>query len=130
MIRLYGFLLSLNTERVALALAHKGLPTEVVAVDRDDRTPVRRVSGQDLVPVIEEDGVVVHDSTEILRHLERRHPKPPLFPEDRARREEMDVFLDWFNGIWKRPPNLIFEWIDRLAERPQIPLQGGTDLAP
>jgi glutathione S-transferase len=108
MIRLYGFPLSLNTERVALALAHKGLATEVVAVDPGDRAPVRRVSGQDLVPVIEEDGVVVHDSTEILRYLERRHPEPPLFPRDRSRREEMDVFLDWFNGVWKRPPNLIF----------------------
>lgn len=216
MIRLYGFPLSLNTERVALALAHKGLPTEVVAVDPGDRGPVRRVSGQDLVPVIEEEGRVVHDSTEILRHLEERHPEPALFPRDRSRREEMDVFLDWFNGIWKRPPNLIFveegkadpdsdriaawgrelegsldrfeallsgrahllgddfsaadcaawpflryavwreaddpwrfhhilmehlearrdrhpaliEWIDRLAGRPQVPLMGGTDLAP
>ncbi|MGH7563411.1 MAG: glutathione S-transferase family protein [Gemmatimonadota bacterium] len=108
MIRLYGFPLSLNTERVALALAYKGLPTEVVAVDPDDRTSVRRISGQDLVPVIEEDGVVVHDSTEILRHLETHHPEPPLFPRDRTRREELDVFLDWFNGVWKRPPNLIF----------------------
>lgn len=107
MIRLYGFPLSLNTERVALALAYKGLATEVVVVDPADRSPVRRLSGQDRVPVIEEEDVVVYDSTEILRHLEERHPDPPLFPKDRSRREEMDVFLDWFNGVWKRPPNLI-----------------------
>lgn len=107
MIRFYAFPLSLNCERVAMALAHKGLDVEVVPVDPADRSPVRRVSGQDLVPVIEEDGRTVADSTEILRHLEVGHPDPPLFPRDPARREEMEVFLDWFNGVWKRPPNLI-----------------------
>lgn len=39
--------------------------------------------------------------------LEERFPEPPLFPSDRARREELRAFLDWFNGLWKRPPNLI-----------------------
>ena len=109
MIRLFGFPLSLNTERITLALAYKRLPVEVVIVDPEDRAIVRRVSGQDLVPVIEEDGVVVRDSTAILRHLEKRHPDPPLFPRERSRREEADVFLDWFNGVWKGPPNYIFE---------------------
>ncbi|HKY59524.1 MAG TPA: glutathione S-transferase family protein [Gemmatimonadota bacterium] len=107
MIRLYAFPLSLNAERVALALAHKRLEVEVVEIDPGDRTLVRRVSGQDLVPVIEENGRTVFDSTAILRHLEAGHPDPPLFPRDPARREELDVFLDWFNEVWKRPPNLI-----------------------
>jgi glutathione S-transferase len=107
-IRLYAFPLSLNAERVAMALAHKSLEVEVVQVDRGDRSLVRRVSGQELVPVIEENGRSVFDSTEILRHLEAGHPDPPLFPRDPARREEMEIFLDWFNGVWKRPPNLIF----------------------
>lgn len=109
MIRLYAFPLSLNAERVALALAHKRLEVEVVEVDRMDRSLVRRVSGQDLVPVLEVTGRAIFDSTAILRHLEVDHPDPPLFPRDPARREEVDVFLDWFNGVWKRPPNLIFQ---------------------
>ncbi|MGH2922521.1 MAG: glutathione S-transferase family protein [Solirubrobacterales bacterium] len=64
-------------------------------------------SGQGLVPVIVDDGEVVVDSTEILRHLERRYPDPPLFPADPARRAEMDVFLDWFNEVYKAAPNAI-----------------------
>lgn len=107
-IRLYAFPLSLNAERVAMALAHKALEVEVVQVDPADRSVVRRVSGQDLVPVLEENGRTVFDSTAILRHLEAGHPDPPLFPRDPARREEVEVFLDWFNGVWKRPPNLIY----------------------
>jgi glutathione S-transferase len=90
---------------VALALAHKGLPVESVWVDPADRSLVRKVSGQDLVPVIEDGGRVVHDSMTIVRHLEERYPDKPLYPRDPARRAEMLVFVEWFNRVWKGPPN-------------------------
>jgi glutathione S-transferase len=92
---------------VALALAHKGLEVESVLIDYSDRGLVERVSGQGLVPVIDDGGEVVADSTRILRHLEERHPDPPLFPRHPARRAELDVFLEWFNEVWKGPPNEI-----------------------
>jgi len=105
MIRLYRAPWSTNVERVTLALAHKGLEAEPVWIDYSDRSEVERVSGQGLVPVIEEDGTVVSDSLAILRHLEERYPAPPLFPADRGRRAEVDVFLDWFDRVWKAQPN-------------------------
>jgi glutathione S-transferase len=92
---------------VALALAHKGLAVESVVIDYSDRSPVERVSGQGLVPVIDDDGEVVADSRRILRYLEDRYPDPPLFSPDPARRAEVDVFLDWFDEVWKVPPNAI-----------------------
>ena len=107
MIRLYRARFSTNVERVALALAHKGLEAESVWIDYADRSEVERVSGQGLVPVIVDDGEVVADSMEIVRHLEQRHPEPPLYPADQARRAELDVFVDWFNRVWKLPPNAI-----------------------
>jgi len=105
--RLYRFPLSTNVERVALALAHKGLEVESIVIDPADRAPVRKVSGQDLVPVLEDGGRVVADSMEIVRYLEDKVPAPPLFPPDPARRAEMQIFIDWFNRVWKRPPNEI-----------------------
>jgi glutathione S-transferase len=107
MLRLYRFRYSTNVERGALALADKGLEVESVAVDPGDRSPVRAVSGQDLVPVLIDGDEVIADSTRILRHLERRFPDPPLFPADPAAAAEVEVFLDWFNRAWKREPNLI-----------------------
>ena len=107
MLRVYRIPFSTNVERVSLALAHKGLEVEWIDVDPADRSPVERVSGQSLVPVLVDDGRVVFDSTVILRYLEDLQPEPALFPDDEARRAELDVFLDWFNRVWKRPPNEI-----------------------
>ena len=104
---LYRFQFSTNVERVALALAHKGLEVESVWVDPADRSEVVRVSGQELVPVLVDGDRVVADSTAILEHLEERFPERPLYPADPARRAELRLFLDWFNQVWKRPPNLI-----------------------
>jgi glutathione S-transferase len=106
-LRVYRIPFSTNVERVSLALAHKGLDVEWEDVDPRDRSPVERLSGQPLVPVLVDDERVVADSTVILRYLEDVRPKPPLWPLDEARRAELDVFLDWFNRIWKRPPNEI-----------------------
>jgi glutathione S-transferase len=111
MIRVWRIPFSTNVERVALALGHKGLTAEWVDVDPADRTPVREISGQELVPVLEEEGRVLHDSPAILEYLEARYPDPPLYPRDEARRAEATVLIDWFNRVWKRPPNL-------LADRP------------
>jgi len=57
--RLYRLHRSTNVERVALALAYKGVEVESVWVEPDDREPVEQVSGQPLVPVIEEVAVSV-----------------------------------------------------------------------
>ena len=100
MIQVYRIPFSTNVERVALAAGHKGVPIEWVDVDPADRSPVREVSGQDLVPVLVADGEVVADSTVILEWLERRYPQPPLY-----QRPEIRIFVDWFNRVWKVPPN-------------------------
>jgi glutathione S-transferase len=107
---------SLNVERITLALGFKGLPVEISLVDPRDRTRVREVSGQELVPVlVDDEGTVVFDSPVILEHLEGRFPEPPLWPDDPARRAELDVFVDWFNRVWKRPPNLIADEMSKPA---------------
>jgi glutathione S-transferase len=123
-IRLWRAPWSTNVERVALALAYKGLAVESVLIDYADRSPVLAVSGQELVPVIEDGGVVVSDSLRILRHLEERHPNPRLFPSNPARRAELEVFLDWFDRVWKVAPNAIET---ELARREADPLE--TDVA-
>jgi glutathione S-transferase len=110
---LYRAPYSTNVERVALALAHKGLEVESVLISYENRSPVVEVSGQGLVPVLVDGDEVIPDSTRILRYLEAKWPDPPLFPRDATRRAELDVFLDWFNEVWKVAPNAIEEELER-----------------
>ena len=61
-------------------MAHKGLDPEVVPTRFADVARIRALSGQDLVPIIEHDGQVVHDSWSIACHLESRFSdRPSLF---------------------------------------------------
>ena len=116
--RVYSTPYSTNVERVALALAYKGLEVEWVQVPYDDRTEVERVSGQPLVPVIVDGDLVLPDSPAILRRLDELVPDPPLWPHEPARRAEADVFVDWFNHVWKRPPNLMAVELEKAEPDP------------
>jgi glutathione S-transferase len=107
MVRLVRAPHSTNVERVALALAHKGVAVESVEIDYSDRSPVIELSGQPLVPVLDDRGVVVADSRRILRHLEETRPDPPLFPSEPSHRAGVDIFIEWFDEVWKGPPNAI-----------------------
>jgi glutathione S-transferase len=111
-LKLVRFERSTNVERVALALAYKGLEVESIDVTPEDRSPVRELSGQDLVPVLIDGELVLPDSTAILEHLEKRFPDPALYPADAARRAEVRIFIDWFNRVWKGPPNRMADAID------------------
>jgi glutathione S-transferase len=66
--------------RIRYAFAHKGLEPEVVPTRFADVDRIRALSGQHFVPIIEDDGQVVHDSWSIACHLEDRFPdRPSLF---------------------------------------------------
>jgi len=107
LIRVYRIPFSTNVERVALAAGHKGIPIEWIDVDAADRSRVQQVSGQTLVPVLVHGDEVIIDSPQIIDWLEARVPEPPLYPADPARRAEVAIFVQWFNRVWKVPPNRI-----------------------
>jgi glutathione S-transferase len=108
MLRVHRIPHSTNVERVALAAALKGLDVEWVDHDAADRSGLVAVSGQPLAPVAElPDGRVVSDSPAILRELDALAPEPPLWPREPAPRAQADIFVEWFNEVWKAPPNRI-----------------------
>jgi glutathione S-transferase len=106
-VQVYRIPFSTNVERVALALGHKALAVDWVDVDPGDRSPVDEVSGQPLVPVLVDDRGVHVDSTAIITYLDERYPERPLYPTHEPERSEVTIFVDWFNRVWKRPPNEI-----------------------
>lgn len=107
-LRIHRIPWSTNVERIAIAAAHKGVAIEYVDHDPADRSALRALSGQDLVPVAElPGGEILADSPEILRRLEELVPVPALWPSAPSARAEADIFVEWFNRVWKVPPNAI-----------------------
>jgi glutathione S-transferase len=106
-LRVHRIPFSTNVERVALAAGYKGLAVEWVDHDPADRSAIRELSGQELVPVAELGGEVLSDSSRIVDRIEQLVPEPPLYPAAAALRARVLVFVEWFNGVWKGPPNAI-----------------------
>jgi len=106
-IRVHRIPFSTNVERVALAAGIKGIDVEWVDHDPADRGAIVELSGQELVPVAEIEGEVIFDSMRIVERLEALQPAPALYPANPASRAMIAIFIDWFNEVWKGPPNAI-----------------------
>ena len=66
--------------RIRYALAHKGIDFDVHPVRFADVETVRRLSGQHLTPIIDDNGRVTHETWDIASYLEERFPdRPSLF---------------------------------------------------
>lgn len=108
MLRCHSIPYSANVDRVALAAGLKGLEVEWIEHPYEERSEVVRISGQPLVPVLEDGDTIVCDSPQILRYLDALVASPRLWPDDDpALRARVDVLVEWFNGVWKGPPNTL-----------------------
>ena len=120
MIRVHRIPFSTNVERVAIAAGVKGVEVEWVDNDPADRTAIRELSGQELFPVAEIEGDVVIDSMRIVERLETLVPEPPLYPADPAERARATIFIEWFNEVWKGPPNQLDDELAKADPDPSV----------
>lgn len=105
--RVHRIPFSTNVERVALGCGIKGIEVEWVDHDPVDRAAVVALSGSPLVPVAEFGTEVVSDSVRILERLEQAVPDPPLWPGDPGEHALAEIFVEWFDEVWKGPPNAL-----------------------
>ncbi len=86
--KLITMYLSPWSERVRWALKFKGLPYEKENYEPGvDEEKIKKLTGQNMVPVLLADGKVIPDSSAILEWLEAAKPEPSLLPKsakDRA----------------------------------------------
>jgi glutathione S-transferase len=102
MIRFYYGSGSPFSWRVQLVLEEKGLPYEPVLLSfekGEHKSPEHLArSPHGKVPALEDDGVVLYESSAIVEYLEEKYPAPPLLPRDpaaraRVRIEELECLL-------------------------------------
>ena len=105
---------------MGLAAGHKGLDVQWIDHDPADRSALRELSGQELVPVAELDGEVIADSMRIVERIEAQWPEPALYPRDPRPAAGVRLFVEWFNEVWKGPPNAIASGDDDPALRRRL----------
>jgi glutathione S-transferase len=96
-ITVYQFASSPFSEKIRRALAYKAVPYEVHEVDRAAIPGGRYLdlSPTGKFPVLDHDGHVVADSTDIVRYLDAQYPEKPLLPTAPREAAFAHVIEDW-----------------------------------
>jgi glutathione S-transferase len=134
LLKVYGYAASINVRKVLWMCEELGLPFE-----REDwgggfrstsQAAFRALNPVGMVPVIDDDGVVVWESNVILRYLASKHVRNDLLPSAPAKRARIEQWMDWqasdFNNSWRVP----FQALVRKNPQMQDPvaIKKGTDL--
>ncbi|MDP6977238.1 MAG: glutathione S-transferase family protein [Myxococcota bacterium] len=104
-VKLYSQLLNPFTEKVACALALKGVPYLRTEVSGSEE--VKRLSpDKQTLPVLEIDGKRVADSNAIIAWLDELYPEPSLYSLDPTTRRQQERLAEWsdssFAFYWNR----------------------------
>jgi glutathione S-transferase len=80
--------------RARIVLAEKDVEYETVEIDLSDRPAwIYEKNATGRVPVLEEDGWLLPESSVIMEFLDERYPEPPLLPADPADRALSRVLI-------------------------------------
>ncbi|MCB9946609.1 MAG: glutathione S-transferase family protein [Rhodospirillaceae bacterium] len=121
MLKIHGRNNSSNVQKVLWTCAEMALPFERIDVGGafgGNREPAYlALNPNGLVPVIEDDGVVLWESNTIIRYLAARYGDGSLLPGDPAGRGRVEQWMDWsattlgpamaplFFGLIRTPPD-------------------------
>jgi glutathione S-transferase len=97
MLTLFSYNVSPYAAKVRAVLAYKGVPFVERMVHPLARAEVVRLSRQIAVPIVEDGGTVVADSTRIVAFLDERYPARPVIPHDPALRARALLFEEGFD---------------------------------
>jgi glutathione S-transferase len=130
MLRIYGYAGSINVRKVLWACVELDLPFEREGWGggfRPTSDPAfLSLNPVGMVPVINDDGLVVWESNTIIRYLAASRGRSDLLPTEPRRRARVEMWMDWqasdFNNSWrvafqglvrKNPEYQSRDWIER-----------------
>jgi glutathione S-transferase len=109
MLRIYGYSASINVRKVLWACAELGLEYQREDWGRSFRATsdpaFLALNPTGMVPVIDDEGIVLRESNTIIRYLAASRGRGDLLPADPAARARIEVWMDWqvsdFNNSWR-----------------------------
>ena len=99
--KLYMHPASTTSRAVALFVADNNLPVEFQVVDifsgEHMQEPYASINPNKLVPLLDDDGFVLTESSAILKYLADKFDSP-AYPTDLRQRARVNEVMDWFNS--------------------------------
>jgi glutathione S-transferase len=99
MLKVWGRKTSINVQKVMFAVGELGITHERVdaggSFGKTDTAQYGALNPNRLVPVIEDDGLVLWESNAIVRHLAQKHGRGTLSPADEHAYAQADQWMDW-----------------------------------
>ncbi|MEQ9812868.1 MAG: glutathione S-transferase family protein [Azospirillaceae bacterium] len=122
---------SMTSRPVRLFIAENGLDVDEVVVDilsgEHLKPPFAELNPSRLVPVLEDDGMVLTESSAILKYLADKFDLPS-YPKDLKARARVNELMDWFNTNFYREYGYgwIYPQIFPNHKRPDDTVHAGT----
>jgi glutathione S-transferase len=121
MLRIWGRLSSVNVQKVVWCADEIGLDYERVDAGGSfglTLTPqYLAMNPNALVPVIEDEGLVLYESNAIVRYLAARHSAGKLWPQDLLRSADVDRWMEWQSTTYTPAMRDIFWQLVRMPAR-------------
>jgi glutathione S-transferase len=99
MLKIWGRTNSINVQKVMWTVAELGLPHEHINAGMAHGVVTEPwygdINPNRLVPVIDDDGVVLWESNVIVRYLSHKHASGTLMPSDPVQRAKAEMWMDW-----------------------------------
>lgn len=125
MLKIWGRTNSANVKKVLWCAEELGLPYERIdaggAFGIVDEPAYRALNPNGLIPVVEDDGLVLWESHVIVRYLAAKHGALHLYPADPAGRARLEMWMDWVASSLMEPYRLLFWNTVRLAPEQRDP---------
>lgn len=129
---LYSRATCLQSHRVRLVLAEKGISVDIFNVNGDVMPEdLSDLSPYGAVPTLVDRDLVLYHAQIIMEYLDERYPHPPLLPVDPVSRARIKLYVhrmekDWYSLL----PDLIGEDGKAAAQARKIIREGLTVIAP
>ena len=108
--RLFGSELSPYSVKVRSYFRYKGVPHEWVLRTRDNMAEFEAHAKLPLLPlVVGPGGWSMQDSTPVVMHFDRHHPRPPIHPRDPVA-AFVSVLLEEYGDEWANKPMFHYRW--------------------
>jgi len=129
--KLYMHPVSTTSRPIRLFIAESKIPVEEQVVDlmtgEHHQPPFSAINPNHLVPVLDDDGFRLTESSAILKYLADKFDSP-AYPKDLKQRAKVNEMMDWFNTNFIRDYGygLIYPQLFAHHKRPSAEVQAAT----